>query len=102
LRNAEKACDRRSYGVSKAALNAFTRILTRELAPGEHVNAVFPGWVRTRMGGSSASRPLEGGVKGIVWAATLGPGAPRADSSATGARCSRGSCVIPSWGARRL
>jgi NAD(P)-dependent dehydrogenase (short-subunit alcohol dehydrogenase family) len=63
---------RNAYSVSKAALNAFTRIAARELAPkGVRVNAVCPGWVRTRMGGKSAPRSLEQGASGIVWAATL-------------------------------
>jgi len=67
---------RNAYGVSKAALNAFTRILARELPAGQRVNAVCPGWVRTRMGGSGAPRTLEQGVRGIVWAATLGADGP--------------------------
>lgn len=61
-----------AYRVSKAALNAFARILARELAPRRiRVNAVCPGWVRTRMGGRAASRPVEKGAGSIVWAATL-------------------------------
>jgi len=61
-----------AYRVSKVALNALTRIVARELAPRRiKVNAVCPGWVRTRMGGSSASRSVEDGARGIVWAATL-------------------------------
>ena len=68
---------RNAYSVSKAALNAFTRIAARELAPkGVRVNAVCPGWVRTRMGGKSAPRSLEQGAGGIVWAATLGERGP--------------------------
>ena len=35
-----------------------------------------PGWVKTRMGGSSAPRSLEQGASGIVWAATLTNGIP--------------------------
>lgn len=63
-----------AYSVSKALLNAFTRVLARELAgSSRHVNAVCPGWVRTRMGGSSAPRSLVQGASGIVWAATLNP-----------------------------
>jgi NAD(P)-dependent dehydrogenase (short-subunit alcohol dehydrogenase family) len=61
-----------AYRVSKAALNALTRILAREFSSTHvRVNAVCPGWVRTRMGGSYAARSVEEGAKGIVWAATL-------------------------------
>lgn len=67
-----------AYRVSKVALNAFTRVLDRELAGTRiHVNAVCPGWVRTGMGGPSASRSVSEGAAGIVWAATLPPGGPR-------------------------
>jgi NAD(P)-dependent dehydrogenase (short-subunit alcohol dehydrogenase family) len=66
-----------AYSVSKALLNALTRVLARELAPrGVHVNAVCPGWVRTGMGGASAPRSVEEGAAGIVWAATLPPDGP--------------------------
>jgi NAD(P)-dependent dehydrogenase (short-subunit alcohol dehydrogenase family) len=65
------------YSASKAALNALTRVLATELAPrGVLVNAVCPGWVRTRMGGAGAPRSIEEGAAGIVWAATLAPDAP--------------------------
>ena len=67
---------RSAYSVSKLALNAFTRLLAPTLGDGRRVNAVCPGWVRTRMGGPSASRSAERGAEGIVWAATLGPGGP--------------------------
>jgi NAD(P)-dependent dehydrogenase (short-subunit alcohol dehydrogenase family) len=40
------------------------------------VNAVCPGWVRTDMGGSSASRSIDESVPGIVWAATLDADGP--------------------------
>jgi len=60
------------YRLSKAALNAVTRVFSEELgARGVKVNSVCPGWVRTDMGGPHASRSLEQGARGIVWAATL-------------------------------
>lgn len=67
---------RNAYSASKIALNAFTRLLAPTLRDGRRVNAVCPGWVRTRMGGSAASRSVERGAAGIVWAATLGAGGP--------------------------
>lgn len=61
-----------AYRLSKAALNALTRVLHAELHPnGVRVNAICPGWVRTDMGGSNAPRDLPSGASGIVWAATL-------------------------------
>ena len=66
-----------TYSVSKALMNAFTRVLARELTGSDRrVNAVCPGWVKTRMGGSSAPRSLEQGASGIVWAATLDSSGP--------------------------
>ncbi len=60
-----------AYSVTKAALNALTRILADELRPARVlVNAVCPGWVATDMGGSGGRR-VEEGAAGIVWAATL-------------------------------
>ncbi len=58
-----------AYSVSKAALNALTRLLAADLRP-ILVNAVCPGWVATDMGGP-AGRPVSEGAAGIVWAATL-------------------------------
>ncbi|RIV17869.1 SDR family oxidoreductase [Fibrisoma montanum] len=59
-----------AYSISKTALNA----VTRQFAAALHkqniaVNCVDPGWVRTDMGGSSASRPVEKGAETIVWLA---------------------------------
>lgn len=66
-----------TYRVSKAGLNALTRLLAAELRPrGVLVNAVCPGWVRTEMGGPGATRDVEEGAAGIVWAATLSPDGP--------------------------
>jgi NAD(P)-dependent dehydrogenase (short-subunit alcohol dehydrogenase family) len=61
------------YRVSKAALNAMTRILSTELAgDGFLVNSACPGFVNTDMGGPmGAQKPVEEGAAGIVWLATL-------------------------------
>jgi NAD(P)-dependent dehydrogenase (short-subunit alcohol dehydrogenase family) len=61
------------YRVSKAALNAVTRILSTELAgEGFLVNSACPGFVNTDMGGPmGAQKPVEDGAAGVVWLATL-------------------------------
>jgi NAD(P)-dependent dehydrogenase (short-subunit alcohol dehydrogenase family) len=61
-----------AYSMSKAALNAFTRILAASVAgSGVLVNAADPGWVRTAMGGRNAPRSVEKGAETVVWLATL-------------------------------
>jgi NAD(P)-dependent dehydrogenase (short-subunit alcohol dehydrogenase family) len=59
-----------AYSVSKASLNALTRLLAGELRGRVLVNSVCPGWVATDMGGPGG-RPLAHGAAGVVWAATL-------------------------------
>ncbi|HWY18720.1 MAG TPA: SDR family oxidoreductase [Solirubrobacteraceae bacterium] len=61
------------YRVSKAALNAMTRILSTELAgEGVLVNSACPGFVATDMGAQfGATKSIEDGASGIVWLATL-------------------------------
>jgi NAD(P)-dependent dehydrogenase (short-subunit alcohol dehydrogenase family) len=60
-----------AYSVSKAALNALTRILAAELRrDGILVNAVCPGWVATDMGGPGG-RSVEQGAGSIMWGVLL-------------------------------
>lgn len=60
-----------AYSVSKAALNALTRILAAELRRDRIlVNAVCPGWVATDMGGAGG-RPVEQGAGSVMWAVLL-------------------------------
>ncbi|MFJ8079409.1 SDR family oxidoreductase [Streptomyces sp. NPDC096205] len=60
-----------AYSVSKASLNALTRLLAGELRGRRIlVNAICPGWVATDMGGGGG-RPVSEGAAGVVWAATL-------------------------------
>ena len=50
--------------------------LASEVSGDIKINSVCPGWVRTRMGGEGASRSVEEGAAGVVWAATLPPNGP--------------------------
>lgn len=60
-----------AYGVSKAALDALTRVFARELAPREiRVNSTCPGWVRTDMGGRNAPRSIEQGAASVLFGVT--------------------------------
>jgi NAD(P)-dependent dehydrogenase (short-subunit alcohol dehydrogenase family) len=66
---------RAAYRLSKAALNALTRTLAAE-EPRIKVNSICPGWVRTDMGGPSATRSVEEGADTAVWLATAADGGP--------------------------
>jgi NAD(P)-dependent dehydrogenase (short-subunit alcohol dehydrogenase family) len=60
------------YRISKAGLNAVTRMLATELhEDGVLVNAACPGLVRTDMGGPGARNSVEEGADTPVWLATL-------------------------------
>lgn len=57
-------------------MDALTFKLSKEVKGDVKVNAVCPGWVRTRMGGEGATRSVEKGAETIVWAATLPASGP--------------------------
>jgi len=61
------------YRISKAGLNAVTRILSTELADdGIIVNSACPGFVATDMGAPmGAQKSVADGAAGVVWLATL-------------------------------
>jgi NAD(P)-dependent dehydrogenase (short-subunit alcohol dehydrogenase family) len=65
-----------AYSLTKAALNALTRMLAAELR-GDHilVNSICPGWVATDMGGRGG-RPVKDGAASVVWAVTLPDNGP--------------------------
>ena len=64
------------YGVAKAALNALTVSVARDLPNDIKVNAMCPGWVRTRMGGVAATRSPKQGADTAIWLATLDSNGP--------------------------
>jgi NAD(P)-dependent dehydrogenase (short-subunit alcohol dehydrogenase family) len=69
---AEMGAGTPAYRMSKAALNALTRIVSAEFSDSNIlVNSMCPGWVRTRMGGEQAPRSLAEGADTAVWLATL-------------------------------
>src|SRR5437870_4016693 len=61
-----------AYCISKTALNGVTVQLAAAL-PKFAVNSVCPGWVRTDMGGSNATRSIAESASGIVWLASEAP-----------------------------
>jgi NAD(P)-dependent dehydrogenase (short-subunit alcohol dehydrogenase family) len=66
------------YRISKTALNALTVILADEVKETNIlVNAMTPGWVRTRLGGLKARRSTSQGAETAVWLAMLPDDGPR-------------------------
>jgi NAD(P)-dependent dehydrogenase (short-subunit alcohol dehydrogenase family) len=63
------------YRLSKAGLNAVTRMLAAEL-PEAKVNSACPGFVATDMGGAGAPRSVAEGADTPVWLATLDDDGP--------------------------
>ena len=61
-----------AYCVSKVSLNMLTKLFASEVnGTNIKVNSICPGWVKTDMGGPNASRSIEEGISGMIWAATL-------------------------------
>jgi len=69
---AEMGAGYTAYRLSKAGINVVTRVLAAETqGMGILVNSVDPGWVKTSMGGSGASRTVQKGAETPVWLATM-------------------------------
>jgi NAD(P)-dependent dehydrogenase (short-subunit alcohol dehydrogenase family) len=63
-----------SYCLSKLALNGVTIMLAEALRSDRiSINSMCPGWVRTDMGGSNATRSVEEGADTAVWLADEAP-----------------------------
>lgn len=61
-----------AYCVSKVSLNMLTKLFASEVnGTNVKVNAICPGWVKTDMGGPHATRTIDQGISGMIWAATL-------------------------------
>jgi len=70
-----------AYGVSKAALNAYTRVLAKDLSnhpEGQkvYVNTMAPGYVKTDINRNSGILTPAEGADTVVWLALLPPGGP--------------------------
>lgn len=65
------------YRISKTSLNMLTCILS-DAVRGYNIliNSVCPGWVKTEMGGSNATRTTKQATDTIVWLATLSDNGP--------------------------
>ena len=64
-----------SYSISKATLNAYTRILAKKY-PSMYINCVHPGYVNTDINWHTGPLPVEEGAQGPVMLALLPDGGP--------------------------
>lgn len=64
-----------SYSISKATLNAYTRVLAKRY-PNMLINCVHPGYVNTDINWHTGPLPVEEGAKGPVKCALLLNGRP--------------------------
>ena len=68
------------YRFSKVAMNAMTVMLADEVKNDNIlVNAMTPGWVRTRLGGLNAHRNVEEGAETAVWLCLLDDDGPNGE-----------------------
>ncbi|MFJ9217007.1 SDR family NAD(P)-dependent oxidoreductase [Streptomyces sp. NPDC102383] len=65
-----------AYGITKAALNALTLVMSAAVPGTVKVNAACPGWVRTDMGGGGAPTSVERGADTVAWLARLPDSGP--------------------------
>ena len=64
-----------SYSISKASLNAYTRILAKKF-PNMCINCVHPGYVKTDINWNTGTMSVEEGARGPVMLALLPDGGP--------------------------
>ncbi|KAJ6693085.1 (+)-NEOMENTHOL DEHYDROGENASE [Salix purpurea] len=64
-----------AYSISKATLNAYTRVLAKR-HPGMLINCVHPGYVNTDINWHTGPMPVEEGARGPVKCALLPDGGP--------------------------
>ncbi len=60
-----------AYSISKATLNAITKVASLSYPDFVKINAMCPGWVRTRMGGNHAPRSPSDAAQTAIWLACL-------------------------------
>ncbi|KJZ15123.1 hypothetical protein TW85_05825 [Marinomonas sp. S3726] len=72
----EGLCGPTAYSISKATLNAITKVAAQNYSSVVKINAMCPGWVRTRMGSNAATKPPEQAAETVIWLATLNEDGP--------------------------